>query len=200
MDILIATKNQKKKLELQRILAPLGLSVVTEEDRGFALSDVEETGLTFEENARLKAVSGCEESGLPCVGDDSGLCVDALGGAPGIYSARFAGEHGNDEANTGKLLELLAGLPREARGARFVCAICCRFPDGSEIMARGECEGHIGFAPAGSGGFGYDPVFIPNGFMHTMAQLSFEEKDAVSHRGRALTLLAKKWEERLSAR
>ena len=186
MTIVLATHNAKKRAELARILAPLGHELAD-----VPLSDVEETGLTFEENAYLKAAGGCRETGLPCVGDDSGLCVDALGGAPGVYSARFAGKHGDDEANIAKLLDMLHNVPEERRAARFVCAICCVFPDGREIALRGTCEGKIALAPAGEGGFGYDPVFLPEdapGF--TMAQLSSEKKDKLSHRGKALALLA----------
>lgn len=186
MDIVIATHNSKKRLELQRMLAPLGYDVLD-----ISLSDVEETGHTFEQNAKLKAASGCRESGLPCIGDDSGLCVDALDGAPGVYSARFAGDHGNDAANMEKLLHLMKNVEIEARTARFVCAICCIFPDGREITVRGTCEGHIGHAKAGEGGFGYDPVFLPNEVPgRTMAQLHADQKDSISHRGRALSQLA----------
>jgi len=188
MTLVLATHNRKKRAELARILAPTGHDLAD-----VPLSDVEETGLTFEENARLKALSGCRESGLPCVGDDSGLCVDALGGAPGVYSARFAGEHGNDLANNTKLLTMLRDVPEEARAARFVCAICCVYPNGEEITVRGTCEGKIAFEPIGTDGFGYDPVFLSEeapGF--TMAQLTSETKDQLSHRGRALALLAEK--------
>ena len=188
MKLVLATHNQKKRAELARILAPLGHELAD-----IPLSDVEETGLTFEDNARLKALSGCRETGLPCVGDDSGLCVDALDGAPGVFSARFAGVHGDDAANTAKLLDLLRDIPGEQRTARFVCAICCSFPDGNEITVRGTCEGKIAFEPAGTGGFGYDPVFLPDEAPgRTMAQLAPEIKDKLSHRGRALALLAEK--------
>jgi len=188
MTIVLATHNKKKRAELARILAPLGHDLAD-----VPLSDVEETGLTFEENARLKAASGCRETGLPCVGDDSGLCVDALDGAPGVFSARFVGTHGDDEANIAKLLDMLRDTPEERRTARFVCSICCVYPDGREIALRGTCEGRIAFGRVGTGGFGYDPVFLPDeapGF--TMAQLSPETKDKLSHRGKALALLAEK--------
>jgi len=194
MTIVLATHNKKKRAELARILAPLGHELAD-----VPLTDVEETGLTFEENARLKAASGCRETGLPCVGDDSGLCVDALDGAPGVFSARFAGgnkvdaQHGDDGANIAKLLDMLRDTPEERRTARFVCAICCVYPDGREITLRGTCEGRIAFGRVGAGGFGYDPVFLPEeapGF--TMAQLSPEIKDKLSHRGKALALLAEK--------
>jgi len=190
MTLVLATHNPKKRIELARILAPLGHTLAD-----VPLSDVEETGLTFEENARLKAASGCRESGLPCVGDDSGLCVDALDGAPGVYSARYAGIHGDDRANIAKLLHELKNVPVQLRRARFVCAVCCLFPDGREITLRGTCEGRIAFEPAGESGFGYDPVFLPEDVPgHTMAQLAPEVKDQLSHRGRALSLLARRLE------
>jgi XTP/dITP diphosphohydrolase len=197
MDYLLATKNSKKRDELQRILSPLGIRVILDNEAGLVLDDVEETGVTFEENALLKAQSACLQSGLPCIADDSGLCVDALNGAPGVYSARYAGEHGNDEENNKKLLSELKTLSYEDRTARFVCAACCVYPDGKVLTARGECEGHIGFSPAGNGGFGYDPVFIPETYDKpeerlTMAQLDGGIKDALSHRGKALRALAQK--------
>ena len=185
MEFLLATHNAKKRAELARMLAPLGFSL-----GDIPLSDVEETGTTFAENARLKAASGCEETGLPCIGDDSGLCVDALNGEPGVYSARYAGEHGNDGANINKLLEAMQGVPESKRAARFVCAVCCVFPDGTEIYVQGKCEGKIALVPAGGGGFGYDPVFLPDEVPDsTMAQLSAAQKDEISHRGRAIALL-----------
>jgi len=185
MEFLLATHNAKKRAELARMLEPLGFSL-----GDVPLSDVEETGTTFAENARLKAASGCEESGLPCIGDDSGLCVDALNGAPGVYSARYAGEHGNDGANIRKLLEAMQDVPENERTARFVCAVYCVFPDGKEVSVRGTCEGRIAFAEAGEGGFGYDPVFLPDEVPGcTMAQLSAAQKDEISHRGRAIALL-----------
>jgi len=185
MTLVLATHNAKKRAELARILAPLEHDLAD-----MPLSDVEETGLTFEENARLKAASGCRETGLPCVGDDSGLCVDALDGAPGVFSARFAGEHGNDAANIAKLLGMLRDVPEERRTARFVCSICCIFPDGRELTLRAACEGKIAFERAGTGGFGYDPVFLPDDAPGlSMAQLPPELKDKLSHRGKALALL-----------
>lgn len=191
MDYLIATHNMKKRAELQRILAPLNIRVLLAEEAGVMLTDVEETGETFEENALLKANSGCLESGIPCVADDSGLCVDALGGAPGIYSARYGGEHGNDENNIKVLLKALEDVPADKRTARFVSVVCCVYPDGSRLVVRGECEGMIGFEEKGNGGFGYDPVFLPIGMDgRTMAELSADEKDLISHRGKAVAALA----------
>lgn len=187
---LIATHNVKKKDELYRILSPLGINVQTADQLGIEITDVEETGETFFENARLKAESGCRESGLPCVADDSGLAVDYLVGAPGVYSARFAGCHGDDEKNNQKLLKIMADVPLEERTGRYVSVVCCAFPNGDIISARGECEGVIGFEPVGNGGFGYDPLFIMG--EKTMAQLTPEEKDAVSHRAKALNILAEK--------
>ena len=192
-EFLIATHNMKKRDELYRILSPLGIDVKTADQLGIEITDVEETGETFYENALLKAQSGCRESGMPCVADDSGLAVDYLVGAPGVYSARFAGVHGDDERNNDKLLKLLADLPAEERTARYVAVVCCVFPNGDVISARGECEGYIGFERIGDGGFGYDPLFRVGD--KSMAQLTAEEKDAISHRGNALRALAVKLTE-----
>ena len=189
MDFLIATHNMKKRDELQRILSPLGVHVLTADEAGVDLTDVEETGTTFEENALLKARSGCKEGKMPCIADDSGLCVDALDGAPGVYSARFAGEHGNDDKNNEKLLSLLSDVPSEKRTARFVSTVACVFPDGRELVVRGECEGKIGHEKRGENGFGYDPLFYVG--ERTFAEFTPEEKDAVSHRGNALRALVK---------
>ncbi len=189
-EFLIATHNMKKRDELYRILSPLGIDVKTADQLGIEITDVDETGETFYENALLKAESGCRESGLPCVADDSGLAVDYLVGAPGVYSARFAGEHGNDEKNNQKLLKLLTDVEVSERTARFVSVVCCVFPNGDIISARGECKGYIGFEPRGNGGFGYDPLFMVGD--KSFAELTPEEKDALSHRGNALRLLSEK--------
>jgi XTP/dITP diphosphohydrolase len=156
--------------------------------------DVEETGTTFEENSRLKAQAVMEATGLPAVADDSGLCVDALGGAPGVYSARYGGPELDDEGRYRLLLENLRGQPR---GAKFVSVITCCFPNGDVLTARGECPGTIAFAPMGEGGFGYDPVFFVPELKKTFAQLTGEEKNAISHRGKALTAFQEKLEEYL---
>ncbi|MGN0526075.1 MAG: RdgB/HAM1 family non-canonical purine NTP pyrophosphatase [Acutalibacteraceae bacterium] len=193
---LVATHNKKKCEELCRILSPLGIAVKTAEQLGIEISDVEETGETFYENALLKAKSGCLESGLPTVADDSGLSVDYLAGAPGVYSARFSGEHGNDEKNNKKLLKLLADVPVEERTARYVSVVCCVFPNGDIISARGECHGVIGFEPKGDGGFGYDPLFTVG--EKTVAQMTAQEKDAVSHRGNALREISEKLKDYLA--
>lgn len=189
MKFIIATHNMKKQAEMQRILSPLGVEVLTAEMAGVTLTDVEETGATFEENAVLKAENGCMESGLPCIADDSGLSVDFLGGEPGVYSARYSGTHGDDEANIQKLLKKLEGVPEEKRTARFVSVVCVCFPDGRELTVDGKCEGKIGFEKHGDNGFGYDPVFMVG--KKSFAELSAEEKDKISHRGNALRRLVR---------
>ncbi len=179
MKFVIATHNKHKLQELQRILTPLGIEAVTAD-----LSEVEETGTTFAENACLKAKAACSETGLPAVADDSGLEVDALNGRPGVYSARYAGENATDAQRIEKLLGELSEVPAEKRTARFVSAICCVFPSGDILRAEGDCPGSIAFAPAGEDGFGYDPIFLCG--EKTFAQMTAAEKDAVSHRGKAL--------------
>ena len=193
MDFILASNNKKKLAEMQRILSPLGINVVTAKMLGKEITDVVEDGETFEENAKIKAESACREMNMPAIADDSGLCVDYLDGAPGIFSARFSGEHGNDEKNNDLLLEKLEGVPMEKRTAYYVCAICCVFPDGREITVRGECHGHIGFERDGNEGFGYDPLFIING--RAFGRYTAEEKDKISHRGNALRKLSKELEK-----
>ena len=193
MDFILATNNMKKLAEMQRILSPLGINVVTAKMLGRQLEDVKEDGKTFEDNAKLKARAACKEMNMPAIADDSGLCVDYLDGAPGIFSARFAGEHGNDEKNNDLLLEKLDGVPLEKRTAHYVCAICCTFPDGREIVVRGECNGVIGFERDGHEGFGYDPLFLVDG--KAFGRYTAEEKDRISHRGNALRLLTKELEK-----
>lgn len=196
MNFIIATHNKKKLGELSRILSPLGINAVTAEQVGLTLTDAEETGETFEENAYIKAKSGCDESDMPCIADDSGLMVDALSGAPGVYSARFSGVHGDDEANIDKLLSMLENVPDENRTARFKSAVCCVFPNGDVITVDGVCEGRIGFERRGSGGFGYDPVFMVGD--KSFSELTAEEKDAISHRGNALRKLKTELEKYLN--
>ena len=185
MKFIIATHNQKKLAELERILHPIGIEVSTAQ-----LQEVDETGSTFAENAYLKANAACKETGLPAIADDSGLAVDALNGAPGIYSARYAGEHATDLQKMEKLLYELKDVPKEKRTARFVCSICCVFPNGDYITAEGTCEGTIAFELTGDGGFGYDPIFLVG--EQSFGQLSDEEKDRISHRGKALMLFSHK--------
>lgn len=189
MKFIIATHNKKKCEEMHRILSPLGVEVYTAEMLGIELTDAEETGTTFAENAKIKALSGVNESGYPCIADDSGLCVDALGGEPGIYSARYSGGHGDDEANIVKLLGKLKDVPDEKRTAHFACAVCVCFPDGRKISLEGKCKGKIGYEKKGDGGFGYDPIFMVG--EKSFAELTKEEKDAISHRGVALRELVK---------
>ena len=180
---LVAAHNKKKLSELTRILKPMGFQVVCPSDIEGGVPDVQENGTTFEENALLKARSACKHTGLPAVADDSGLCVDALDGAPGIYSARYAGT-GFDEDNNALLLENLKDVPLEKRTARFVSCIACVFPDGREFTVRGACEGCILEKPQGNGGFGYDPLFLTE--YGCFGLLTAEEKDKVSHRHNAI--------------
>ena len=184
MKFLIATNNNKKLDELKRILNPLNINVITLREAEIDISDVEENGNTFYENAFIKAKAGCEHSGIPTIADDSGLCVDALNGAPGIYSARYAGENATDSDKNSKLLQELSNVPAEQRTAHFTCSIVCVFPDGKEVCAEGFCNGTISQQPDGEGGFGYDPIFMYNGV--SFGKLSADEKDKVSHRGNAL--------------
>jgi XTP/dITP diphosphohydrolase len=160
---------------------------------GIELPEVVEDGDTFEQNARIKALSACKITHMPAIADDSGLCVDYLNGAPGIFSARFSGGHGDDEKNNDLLLEKLDGVPMQQRTAYYVCAISCIFPDGKEISVRGECHGYIGFERDGNEGFGYDPLFLVDG--RAFGRYSAEEKDKISHRGNALRELTKELEK-----
>lgn len=188
MDFILASNNEKKLTELKRILLPLGINVINSKEAGVDLSDIEETGTTFEENAKIKARTFVDYTNMPSIGDDSGLMVDALNGEPGIYSARYAGDGAPESKRIEKLLYNLRDVKEENRTAKFVTAICCIFPDGKEITVRGECKGKIGFEPIGANGFGYDPVFITDSGK-TFAQLTAEEKDKISHRGNALRKL-----------
>ena len=186
MKFVIATHNQGKIVEFRRMLEPMGIEVVMAE-----LSEPEETGKTFGENAYIKAESACRETGLPAVADDSGLCVDYLDGAPGIYSARFA-EPGKRRLT---VLEKLHGVPEEQRGAHFVSAVCCVFPNGDRIDAEGKCFGAIAQEARGENGFGYDSIFVQDG--RTFGEMSDQEKDARSHRGKAFEEFERKLKEYL---
>lgn len=190
MELILASNNQGKLREIRQLLAPLGLKVKTAAQAGFS-EDVEETGDTFEANANLKACTVAQALGLPALADDSGLAVEALGGAPGVYSARYAGPGASDAERSAKLLRELAEVPEEKRAAAFVCVMACCLPSGQVLTAQGRLEGRIALEPAGSNGFGYDPVFELPERGCTVAQLSAEEKNAISHRGRALRELAK---------
>lgn len=183
MRFVLATHNPGKLREMGEILKDFGIEVVSPRDLGITV-DVEETGTTFAENALLKAKAICKEANLPAIADDSGLCVDALNGAPGVYSARYGGEGLDDKGRYMLLLSSLRGAP--TRAAHFACAVACAFPNGDTLTAEGRCDGSIAYAPLGEGGFGYDPVFLLPGTGKTFGQLTQEEKSAVSHRGRAL--------------
>ena len=188
MKIVLASRNRHKIKELEALLNKYteGVEVISLDEAGI-FGEIEENGSDFRENALIKARAAAA-SGYIGMGDDSGLCVRALGGAPGIYSARYAGEHGNDSANNRLLLENLKG--KTDRYAEFVCSIACVFPDGREICVDGKVEGRILEEPSGEGGFGYDPLFFYEPFGKTLAQTTPEEKNSVSHRGRAIEALA----------
>lgn len=193
MKVILASQNQHKLVELSAILSQLGFEIALESEYGLKV-EVEETGTTFEENSLLKAEAVMRASGLPVLADDSGLMVDALDGAPGVYSARY-GHKNSDAERIDYLLENLQGVPAERRTAKFVCVITCLWPDGRKIVARGECPGVILDAPRGQGGFGYDPVFYLPEFGKTYAELQPEQKNAVSHRARALQAFCKIYQE-----
>lgn len=194
MKFVLATQNPKKLAELQSILADLGVEVVNEDALGVKI-EVEETGETFTENARLKANAVMEATGLPTIADDSGLCVDALNGAPGVYSARYGGEGLTDEDRYMLLLEVLRG--QTDRRAHFHTTITCAFPDGDVLTADGDCHGTIAFAPMGNDGFGYNPVFFVPEKRKTFAQMTLAERSAISHRGKALRVFRAELEEYL---
>jgi XTP/dITP diphosphohydrolase len=190
--LVLATRNQGKVKEFRRILDGISqgtINLVGLEEFPFT-TEVEETGTTFKENALLKARSICKETGLPAIADDSGLCVDALDGAPGVFSARYAGVHGDDQANNARLLRELENVPDEKRGAHFTCAAALVLPDGREHVEEEVFDGSILFAPIGAQGFGYDPLFRPQGLAISSAQMSAEEKDLISHRGKSLRAIA----------
>lgn len=190
--LLLATRNQGKIVEFRRILdalAPGEIELVGLEEFP-DLHDVDETGKTFQENALLKAREMSEATGLPAIADDSGLCVDALNGDPGIFSARWAGEHGNDKANLEKVLEQLKDVPDGERTGYFICVAALYLPDGRTHCEEGRFLGTILRSPVGENGFGYDPIFQPEGLSISSAEMSSEEKDAMSHRGKALRAIA----------
>jgi XTP/dITP diphosphohydrolase len=189
--IILATRNPAKLAELRRILAATGVSAaVTDLSDAPGMPEVAETGRTFAANARLKAQAVAAFTGLPAVADDSGLCVDALNGMPGVLSARWSGRHGDDEANLRLVLGQIADVPDGERGAHFACAAALVLPSGTEHVAEATVRGSLSRSPRGSNGFGYDPIFVPDGFEVTTAQMIAEEKDKISHRGKALRALA----------
>lgn len=188
MKMILASNNKKKLEEMRTLLSGLGVELLSQREAGCDF-EVEETGTTFEENAYLKASAVTRATGEIAVADDSGLMVDALDGAPGVYSARFTGRHEDtDEQRYLYLLERLRGV--SDRSAKFVCSICCTFPNGDVLRAKGECPGEIASAPSGSGGFGYDPVFRPAGYENTMAELGTDVKNQIAHRGKAVRAFA----------
>ncbi|MCG0275981.1 MAG: XTP/dITP diphosphatase [Thermosediminibacteraceae bacterium] len=189
MNLVIATKNQGKLKEFKEMLSDIPLNIVSLRD--FQEIDLEENGKTFEENAVIKAKRVLEFTGLPTLSDDSGLEVDALGGRPGVYTARYAGPGASDQDNIKKLLHNLKGVPRDKRGARFVCCLCLALPDGRIFVEQGYLEGYITFEPKGVMGFGYDPVFFVPELGKTLAEATTKEKNAVSHRSKALEKIKK---------
>ncbi len=194
MRIIAATTNQGKVKEIQAILKDLNIDIVAQEDAGLDI-EIEETGTTFEQNALIKARAVSMMCDEPVLADDSGLCVEALGGEPGVYSARYAGEDASDEERMKKVLRELGGTKN--RKAKFVTVMAIVFPDGTELTAQGEAEGEITYEPRGQGGFGYDPIFYSGEIQKTFAQATEEEKNRVSHRKRALETLYEKLEQNM---
>jgi XTP/dITP diphosphohydrolase len=190
--VVLATKNAGKIKELNALLAPLGVTVLGLGDYP-DIGEIPETGQTFLENARIKAQAVCAATGLVSIADDSGLCVDALSGAPGVYSARYSGENATDATNNAKLLAALAHVPEADRTCRFVSVVVAACPDGRELATEGTWEGRVAFTPAGAGGFGYDPLFFDPTADKTGAELTAAEKNARSHRGKALAKLIAAW-------
>lgn len=189
--VIFATRNPAKLAELRRILAAARVGVDAGDLEEYPeMPEIAETGRTFTENALLKARAVAAFTGLPAVADDSGLCVDALAGMPGVLSARWSGKHGDDEANLRLVLGQLADVPADQRGAHFACAAALVLPSGAEHVAEAAVHGWLTDAPRGSNGFGYDPVFVPDGEQRTTAEMTSEEKDKISHRGKALRSLA----------
>jgi len=195
--VVLATRNRHKVDELRRMLAESGLAVEVLDLAGAAaelgeVPEVAETGVTFVENAMLKAHAVAQATGLPAIGDDSGLCLDVLGGSPGVFSARWSGKHGDDTANLELLLAQLDEVPEDKRTAWFACAAVLALPDGRERIAEGRLVGTVVRQRSGSNGFGYDPIFRPDGYEVTLAELTADAKDAISHRGRALAELVRR--------
>lgn len=194
--IVAASRNAHKIAEIEAITKKFGMKLISRDDAGIPKFDIEEDGKTFEENSFKKANEIMKVCGKITLADDSGLMVDYLGGAPGIYSARFAGENADDAKNNAKLLSLLDGVDTKERTAKFVSVITMVYPDGEVITARGECPGRILCEPAGENGFGYDPLFVPSGYNKTFAQLSADEKNSISHRAASLRELERLLKER----
>lgn len=193
MKFFIATKNGNKIKEFSRIFSDMGIEFVCENDFDSVMPEPEENGMTFSENALIKARAGLQFSGLPAIADDSGLCVDALGGKPDIFSARYAGPNCDSDENNKKLLHELKNVPLNRRTAYFICVIACVFPDGREFTVEGRCDGLIDISPSGKGGFGYDPLFISE--LGKFSEITPEQKDKVSHRGKAIKLFKERLNE-----
>lgn len=194
--IIAASRNQHKIVEIEAITKKFGMNIISRDEAGIPKVEIEEDGDTFEENSFKKANEIMKLCNKTTIADDSGLMVESLHGAPGVYSARFAGDDSDDKKNNEKLLSLLEDVPYKERRAKFVSVITMVFPGGEVISARGECEGHIINEPEGENGFGYDPLFVPDGFQRTFAQLTSEEKNKISHRAKALENLERLLEER----
>ena len=194
--IIAATQNKHKIREIEAITKKFGMEIVSRDEAGIEKVEVVEDGTTFEENSYKKAYEIMKLCGEVTIADDSGIVVDCISGAPGVYSARFAGVDGDDEANNRKLMEMIKDFPFEERTARFVSVITMVYPDGDTIVARGEVEGHVIPEEIGENGFGYDPMFIPLGYDITFGQFEPEEKNKISHRANALVSLQKQLEER----
>ncbi|MBQ6582289.1 MAG: RdgB/HAM1 family non-canonical purine NTP pyrophosphatase [Mogibacterium sp.] len=194
--VILASQNRDKIREMDAILAKFGMKAVPRDDAGLPDFEIEETGETLEENSYLKAKTILDLSGLPTIADDTGLLVDVLGGAPGVYAARWAGENCTYADNNRKMLRELAGVPAAQRTAKFVTVITMLFPDGTKIVARGECPGRIAEEFRGDAGFGYDPLFIPEGYECTFAEMGPEVKNRISHRAKALEKLEERIRER----
>lgn len=195
MRIIAASQNKHKLVEINAITKDFGMELVTMRDAGLGDLEIEENGATCEENSLIKAETVFRLTGEPVLADDTGLCVDALGGAPGVHSARYSGVHGNDDANRATLLKNLEGIPPEKRTAHFVCVITMIWPDGRKLVAKGICEGSIATEERGDQGFGYDRLFIPKGYDKTFAQLGTDEKNQIGHRHNALVKLREMLEQ-----
>ena len=195
MKLILASNNANKLREFREMTSGMDIELISQKEAGCNF-EVEETGTTFEENAYLKAAAVTEFTGLPAVADDSGIEVDALGGRPGVYSARYAADIVNSDAEKNDyLLNEIGDNPN--RNARYVCSMCCTFPNGDRITSRGECEGEVYGPQRGNGGFGYDPIFTPKGYEKRMAELTPDEKNAISHRGKAMRAFVSELEEYL---
>ena len=197
MIFILASNNSKKLTEMRQILSKFDIEVVSQKEAGLSL-DVEETGTTFAENAFLKADAAAKASGHPAIADDSGLCIEALNGEPGIYSARYGGGNLTDSQKYMLILENMKG--KENRNAKFVSSIACVFPNGDILTAEGECKGQISEKPMGENGFGYDPIFYIPELEMSMAELNADEKNAISHRGKALKLFEMKLKEYINSK